>query len=118
MQKDFHNFVQKTVNYSITIDEMEMDFSTVNNAPPVGFFGINYAYGTHKESCSYKYAIYWTNYRSFEQEDGGHCFIAKYGIRIRGLRTHLLFGNLLIIMVLHYQQKVHLIWTISFVNRE
>lgn len=40
--------------------------------------------GTHRESAPHKYAIFWTTHRSFQPDDGGHFFIADYGIRIHG----------------------------------
>lgn len=43
---------------------------------------INYR-GTHNEKCPHKYALFWTTARTYGSEEGGHFFIADYGIRIK-----------------------------------
>jgi len=41
----------------------------------------------HKEVAPHKYSLFWTTDRTLEEDEGGHFFIADYGIRIQGAKN-------------------------------
>lgn len=82
MKNENHNLHKKTVDYSIIIDNVKVDFSSVENALSVGCFVIKYIHETNNETCPHHYAIFWTTHPSFGNEDGGNFFITEHEIRI------------------------------------
>ncbi|KAH0602468.1 uncharacterized protein H6S33_008807 [Morchella sextelata] len=70
-------------NYTVRVQDDDIEFDCVLMAPPSGFMAYNYARGTHNEKCPHKYALFWTTARTYGSEEGGHFFIADYGIRIK-----------------------------------
>ncbi|RPB12275.1 hypothetical protein P167DRAFT_488072, partial [Morchella conica CCBAS932] len=70
-------------NYTVRVGADDIEFDCVPMAPPSGFMAYNYARGTHNEKCPHKYALFWTTARTYGSEEGGHFFIADYGIRIK-----------------------------------
>ncbi|KAF8230741.1 hypothetical protein L208DRAFT_1280486 [Tricholoma matsutake] len=61
----------------------------VELAPATGVFAENYSQAMHHEHQPHKFAVLLTTERSAGAEAGGHFFISKYGIRIRGAQNTL-----------------------------
>jgi hypothetical protein len=71
-----------TGNYTVEIEGLPVVYHDVELAPPCGIVAANYARAIHYEHQPHKYAMAWTTCRSGEDEDGGHFFVSKYGIRV------------------------------------
>ncbi|KAG6808888.1 hypothetical protein H0H92_002449 [Tricholoma furcatifolium] len=69
--------------YTVTISNETYEFHDAELTPPGGVMGKNYSRAVHNEVQPHKWAISWTTSRTSGFPNGGHFYIAKYGIRIR-----------------------------------
>jgi hypothetical protein len=68
--------------WGIELGNDYFEFHHVELAPPQGGYAINYSRHCHRETNATEYCIAWTTERSNPVSEGGHFYVASYGVRV------------------------------------
>ncbi|KAI1784793.1 hypothetical protein LXA43DRAFT_1100986 [Ganoderma leucocontextum] len=69
-------------DYEVPLGDQLVTFHNAELAPPTGLLNQNYARAMHYEPQPHPYSIQWILSRSHPTDQGGHFYIASYGVQI------------------------------------